>query len=67
MKSLSENMEIVIRQADKGGGVVVQDYKDYDTEAMTILSDMDYYIRVEQHPSPAKRDRDGNQDVPIIC
>lgn len=50
LKSLRENMEIVIRQADKGGGVVVQNYEDYNAEAMKILSDMEYYSKISEDP-----------------
>lgn len=50
LKSLRENTEIVIRQADKGGGVVVQDYEDYNAEATKILLDREYYSKISEDP-----------------
>lgn len=52
LKTLGKNLEIVIRQADKGGSIVIQDYEDYNAEAMKILSDTEYYTKVEHDPFP---------------
>lgn len=40
LKNLSDNKNIVIRVADKGGGVVLQNFEDYDGEARKILNSM---------------------------
>lgn len=40
LKSLGENKDLVIRGADKGGGVVLQDLEEYQKEAYNILSIM---------------------------
>lgn len=56
LKQLSENMEIVIRQADKGGGIAIQNYKDYNAEAMKTLSDRNYYYKIGKDPfSPLEK------------
>lgn len=39
LRYLSENKDKVIRAADKGGGVVIQDFEDYNQEAFSILAD----------------------------
>lgn len=43
LKQLSSNNQIVIPAADKGGGIVIQNYQDYHAEALKILSDEVYY------------------------
>ncbi|XP_073510840.1 uncharacterized protein [Phyllobates terribilis] len=48
---LKNNGDIIIREADKGGGVVVQDRETYIKEAYNILSDTKYYERLEVDPS----------------
>lgn len=50
LKQLSENKDIVIRQADKGGGIILQNYIDYNAEAMNILSDQEYYHIIKKDP-----------------
>lgn len=52
LKSLGENTEIVIRQADKEGGIVVQNYGDYNAEALNIQSNTVYYKKIEKDPFP---------------
>lgn len=51
LKNLRQATDIVIRSADKGRGVVIQDYEDYDGEALKILSDKEYYITIKEDPS----------------
>lgn len=46
LKTLKNNEEIVIRAADKGGGIVIQDFQDYKQEALNILSDKEYYEKI---------------------
>lgn len=53
LKSLREIPEIIIRPADKGVGIVIQDYMDYDEEAINILSDHNYYRKMDKDPFPA--------------
>lgn len=43
LRSLENNHSLVIRNADKGGGTVLQNYADYQSEALRILSDNEYY------------------------
>lgn len=52
LKELKNNKEIVIRAADKGGGVVIQDFTSYNQEATSILSDMDFYEVGQLDPFP---------------
>lgn len=50
LAGLKSNQELVIRSADKGGGIVLQDYQDYHSEAIKILSDTTYYQEVDSDP-----------------
>lgn len=52
LKQLSKNKEIVIRAADKGGGVVIQYFFTYHREAPNILSDEEFYEKVLEDPFP---------------
>lgn len=49
---MKENEELVIRPADKGGGVIMQDLSDYLKEAHNILLDIDYYEPISEDPFP---------------
>lgn len=40
-EGLKNNSNIVIKQADKGGGLVIQNREDYLAEAMQLLGDTD--------------------------
>ena len=51
IKSLQNNVNIIIKPADKGGAVVIQDKEDYITEATRQLSDEDYYTRLDSDPT----------------
>lgn len=51
LKNLMENKNIIIRNADKGGSVVIQDTKDYLKEAKNILYDTRYYEILTNDPS----------------
>ena len=48
IKSLSNNKSIVIKPADKGGAVVVQNVLDYINEGHRQLSDPKFYIETEE-------------------
>ena len=48
IKSLSNNKAIVIKPADKGGAVVVQDVFDYIKEGLRQLSDPIFYIETHK-------------------
>ncbi|XP_075448365.1 uncharacterized protein LOC142490239 [Ascaphus truei] len=50
LKELSEDSEIVIRQADKGGGIVLQDKSAYIAEANRLLGDVKSYIPLQRDP-----------------
>lgn len=46
MKTLIDNKDVIIRAADKGGGVVIQSFEAYNEEALNILADSTYYEKV---------------------
>ena len=48
IKSLSSNKSIVIKPADKGGAVVVQNVLDYINEGLRQLSDPKFYIETQE-------------------
>lgn len=52
LQPLRKNDKIVIRSADKGGGVVIQDFIHYKREAYNILYDTDYYEPIWDDPFP---------------
>lgn len=50
--ALTNNHDLVIKSADKGGGIVVQDRTDYVSEALRLLSDTNTYIKLSTDPLP---------------
>lgn len=50
LKSLAEDKTMVIKQADKWGGIVILDHIDYEKEVMRQLSDHELYIRLPSDP-----------------
>ena len=48
LKRLSNNKDIIIKPADKGGATIILNTGDYITEAMRQLSNEEYYKRVEE-------------------
>lgn len=50
LNSLCENKNLVIRPADKGGGIIVLDKKDYLAEMSKILGDRDTYTPLRSDP-----------------
>ena len=48
LKILSNNKNIIIKPADKGGATVILNRRDYITEAMRQLNIEEYYKRVEE-------------------
>lgn len=50
LKNLWPSHRVVIRMADKGGGIVVQDYEEYQGEALNILSNNEYYTIIKKDP-----------------
>ena len=48
LKRLSNNRDIIIKPADKGGATVIVNTKDYITEAMWQLSNEEYYKKAEK-------------------
>lgn len=52
LKHLMENTQITIRQADKGGSVVVQNKVDYIKEADWLLADTETYLKLRTNPLP---------------
>ncbi|XP_075443896.1 uncharacterized protein LOC142487827 [Ascaphus truei] len=50
LKNLKDNTNIVVRQADKGGAIVLQDRQDYVSEAARLLMDSSSYRILDQDP-----------------
>jgi hypothetical protein len=46
LKELSQNRSIIIKPADKGGAIVIQDIRDYQNEANRQLADRKVYSRL---------------------
>ncbi|CAH2283132.1 Hypothetical predicted protein, partial [Pelobates cultripes] len=51
LKSLKDNRELVIRQADKGGSIVVLNRDDYMKESQRILGDSNTYKILKSNPT----------------
>lgn len=51
LKSLSSRSDIVIREADKGGSVVVLDSEEYNREALRQLEDTTTYCTLHTNPT----------------
>ena len=51
INSLRSDRTIVVKEADKGSGVVVWDREDYITEAESQLGDSEVYSRLDNDPS----------------
>lgn len=47
---MQDKPDLIIRNADKGGGIVLQDRYDYTKEALHILSDTEYYQQLAENP-----------------
>lgn len=52
LKSLSSNSDIIIKQADKGGGIVLQNREHYLREASRLLSYSSTYEKLTKDPLP---------------
>ncbi|KAL2083743.1 hypothetical protein ACEWY4_021516 [Coilia grayii] len=50
LKELQNNIDIVIKPADKGGAIVIQDAHDYTTEAFRQLNDVSFYKQLPENP-----------------
>ena len=53
MKELSEQEDIIITKADKGGARVIVDVKDYIKEAERQLNNTENYRKLQEHPTAA--------------
>lgn len=51
LKDLKLDKTIVIKPADKGGGVVILNLEDYDGEMSRLLSDKETYLRLSGDPT----------------
>lgn len=51
LKKRMDNKNIIIKNADKGGGIVILNQSDYLEEANRILSDKNYYQPLKSDPS----------------
>lgn len=52
MANLTKNNNIIIKSADKGGGIVVQNRSNYLQESARLLSDANTYTKLEKDPLP---------------
>lgn len=52
LRNLSKNTDIVIKKADKGSCLVVQNKEDYVAEGVRHLSNKDIYSKIEGDPTP---------------
>lgn len=50
LNKLRTDTDIIIREADKGGNIVIMDKQDYDAEIMGQLLDSNCYIPIYQNP-----------------
>lgn len=50
LKALAQNKDIIIKTADKGGGIVIQNRNAYAKEAHRLLSDSNTYPRLPRDP-----------------
>ncbi|KAJ1203497.1 hypothetical protein NDU88_007282 [Pleurodeles waltl] len=51
LQLLSSDADIVIKQADKGGAIVVMNTTDYRSECCRLLSDTTYYTKITDDPT----------------
>lgn len=51
LESLKEDKNIIIKPADKGGGVVIMDYSDYRDGMLSMLADSTSYMTLKRDPS----------------
>lgn len=52
LNDLKTNANITIKQADKGGSIVIQNKVDYIKEASRLLTDTDTYLKLPSDPLP---------------
>lgn len=52
LKELSNNPSLIIKKADKGGGIVVMDRDKYIAEALRQLADESTYRKLSKDPTP---------------
>lgn len=53
LNDLTNNKQIIIKQADKGGSIVVQNRDDYLKEAHRLLADTHTYMKLTSDPLPS--------------
>ena len=51
VKSLSQNPNIIIKPADKGGAIVIQDKQNYIEECLRQLNNMEHYKKLYYNPT----------------
>ena len=55
IKSLGSDESIIIKEADKGGTVVLIDKSHYKSMAENILQDKNYYTELKSNPNKSNR------------
>ena len=51
VKSFSQNPNIIIKPADKGGAIVIQDKQKYIEECLRQLNNMEHYNKLHYNPT----------------
>lgn len=51
IESLKQNQDIIIRKADKGGSLFIQNKEDHIAEAKRLLGDTDTYMKLRRDPT----------------
>lgn len=49
--TLKQNQDVIIRRADKGGSLVIQNKDEYIAEARRLLGDTDTYTKLMKDPT----------------
>jgi hypothetical protein len=52
LKKLKNNDGIIIKKADKGGGIAIMDRREYENKVITMLSDSTTYLKLTRDPTP---------------
>ena len=52
LHELEEVKNIVIKPADKGGGIVIMNRTDYDNKVRALLNDQSHYALTDSNPLP---------------
>ena len=57
LKVLSNDKNIVIKPADKGGALVIMDKEDYEKACNAVLEDPEFYEEMKEDPNPGYQEK----------